>query len=160
MRTAVGVLTLALLFAVPSQVEACTCAQLPLCSTLSNVEAIFVARAEVLASGGGTQRARLHISTVFKGTMPQTIEVVGRGLGGSCDYAFTPNASHLVFASRERGGAWKVSLCSRTDLVDRARDDLAALNAIREKPASPGVLAGRLDPARVKTHCDTLRKRE
>jgi len=146
--------------ALPRTVEGCTCAQLTLCSVLPSVEAIFVARAEVLESKGGNQRTRLHITEVFKGTMARTIEVRATGLGGSCDYQFTHDAVHLVYASRDRAGRWKVSSCSRTATADHARDDLAALAALREKPARAGLLAGTLDPARVRTYCDGTRRRE
>ncbi len=149
------------LFVLPRPAEACTCAQLTLCATLPAVEAIFVARAEVLASGSGTQRTRLHIADVFKGTLPRTLEVLSTGLGGSCDYAFMPDASHLVYAYRDKkDGTWKVSLCSRTTTVDQAREDLAALNALRAKPLRAGTLPGLIDPTLVTRYCEKARKPE
>ena len=69
--------------------------------------------------------------------------------------------SHLVYAYRDKkDGTWKVSLCSRTATVDRAREDLAALNALREKPLRAGMPPGLIDPTRLTTYCDKARKPE
>ena len=143
----------------PRSAEACSCAQLSVCASLPHVDAIFVARTEVLTFTGSSQLTRLHISDVFKGTMPRTLDVLATGLGGSCDYEFMAGASHLIYAHRDRTGVWKVSLCSRTTTVDRAGNDFAALAAMRETPIKTA-LAGRLDPARVQRYCDSTRRRE
>ena len=87
----------------------------------------------------GTQRTRLAHRRRLQGHDATDAGSAVDRPGWKLRLRIHAGASHLVYAYRDKkDGTWKVSLCSRTTTVDRAREDLAALNALRAKPRVRG----------------------
>jgi hypothetical protein len=86
---------------------------------------VFTGRAEVTPLGPGAQRVRFRVEESFRGPAARVVEIVARGIGGSCAYAFVHGTRYLVFARRESGDVWRASFCDPTAPLDQAGDALA-----------------------------------
>jgi hypothetical protein len=75
---------------------------------------VFIGRAEVTPLGPGAQRTRFEVEESFRGPTGDLIEIVSRGIGGSCDYGFADATRYVVFARRAPDGSWKAFLCGST----------------------------------------------
>jgi hypothetical protein len=120
---------------------ACSCAVLPLCNTFWAADAVFIGRAEVTSLGPGAQRARFDVEESFRG--PATgVEIVGRGIGGSCDYGFVDDTRYIVFARREPDGSWKAFLCSSTTPVAEAGEAIRFARVTARNKNQGGTISG------------------
>src|SRR5262245_33790770 len=86
---------------------ACSCAARPLCATFWDADGVFIGRAEVTPLGPGAQRTRFEVEESFRGPASGPVEIVSRGIGGSCDYGFSNGTRYIVFARRALDGSWK-----------------------------------------------------
>ncbi len=115
--------------------SACSCAQRPVSVTFWEADRVFTGRAEVTALGPGAQRARFRVEESFRGPASSVVEIVGRGIGGSCAYAFVHGTRYLVFARRARDGTWSAMFCDPTAPLDQAAEGLAyARDAAKKRP--------------------------
>jgi hypothetical protein len=73
----------------------------------------------------------LAVGRVFTGSIigKQTDIATGNG-GGDCGYEFEVGRTYLVYASRDTAGILSTHLCTRTKLLDDAKDDLTYLEHI------------------------------
>jgi hypothetical protein len=71
-------------------------------------------------------RVRLRVVRAWKGVTTESIELSTANNSAACGYEFTPGQSYLVYADEENG-ALAVSLCSRTQPMSEAGQDLEAL---------------------------------
>jgi hypothetical protein len=122
--------------------EACSCAMRSVCSAFWEVELVFVGRAEVTQLGPGAQRARFRVEERFRGPAADVVEIVGRGIGGSCAYAFGHGTRYLVFARRAPDGTWNAYFCDPTGPVDSAAAGLAFARDIARNPSRGGRIDG------------------
>jgi hypothetical protein len=121
---------------VPDVARACSCAILPVCTTLSQSELVFVGRAErVTKLGPGSEKTEFVVREMLSGAPTTTLGVYAHGLGGSCDRSFEQGREYLVFASRRDDRTWRVFLCTNTDEVDRVPP--ADLDFLRRARAAP-----------------------
>lgn len=69
------------------------------------------------------------VSTVWKGTVHETMYVTTPPTGGSCGYTFVEGEEYIVYASDSHYGddSYTASICSRTALLSEAQADLDAL---------------------------------
>jgi hypothetical protein len=63
----------------------------------------------------------------FRGPAGGVVEIVARGIGGSCAYAFVHGTRYLVFARRVPDGTLRAFFCDPTAPVDQAGEALAFL---------------------------------
>lgn len=68
-------------------------------------------------------------STVWKGTVHETMYITTPPTGGSCGYTFVAGEEYIVYASESHYGddSYTASICSRTALLSDAQADLDAL---------------------------------
>ncbi len=110
---------------------ACSCpAPPPACAAYPNVSAVFVATANVTPLVPNSQRTRLAVEEVLVGKVPDAVEVISVGIGGSCDYEFKDRRRYLVYAVQAPDGQWKLLPCSATVPVERAANDMAFLRSM------------------------------
>jgi hypothetical protein len=93
----------------------------------SEADRVFTGRAEVTPLGPGAQRTRLRVEESFRGPAGGVVEIVARGIGGSCAYAFVHGTRYLVFARRAPDGTLRAFFCDPTAPVDQAGEALAFL---------------------------------
>lgn len=123
---------------------ACSCAVLPLCTTYWQADAVFIARAEVTPLGPGAQRARFEVEESFRGPADGVIEIVGRGIGGSCAYGFVQGRRYLVFARHAPDGTWSSFLCSSTAPLTEAGEAITFARGIARDKSRGGSISGQV----------------
>ena len=70
----------------------------------------------------------------FKGVDATQIDVQTGIGGGDCGWSFVKGSTYLVYAYREQSsGQLQTGICMRTNLVDRAGEDLAQLRSIASR---------------------------
>jgi len=122
--------------------SACSCAMRPACATFWEADLVFVGRAEVTPLGPGAQRARFGVEEAFRGPTGGVVEIVGRGIGGSCAYAFVHGTRYLVFARRAPDGTWSSFFCDPTTPLDQAGEGLAFARGVARDNRGLGSLFG------------------
>ncbi len=70
-----------------------------------------------------------EVSTVWKGTVHETMYITTPPTGGSCGYTFVAGEEYIVYAYESHYGddSYTASICSRTALLSAAQADLDAL---------------------------------
>ncbi|HYN09440.1 MAG TPA: hypothetical protein VES67_18800 [Vicinamibacterales bacterium] len=81
----------------------------PVCGAFWEADLVFTGRADVTPLGPGAQRARFRVEESFRGPQRGIVEIVARGIGGSCAYAFVDGTRYLVYARRAPDGTWRQS---------------------------------------------------
>ena len=143
-KVAGGLLLLVLLTAVqPVCVYACSCiAPGPPDQALAESAAVFSGQVATLgrdqaAGAGDTVQVTFAVARVWKGPEDATITVSTAGSSASCGVEFVEGQEYLVYAQTVEGRL-EASLCSRTNQLARAGEDLAVLGAGRAPVAAPG----------------------
>jgi hypothetical protein len=121
--------------------SACSCASRPACAAFWEADRVFVGRAEVTPLGPGAQRARFRIEEAFRGPAG-VIEIVARGIGGSCAYAFVHGTRYFVYARRAPDGTWSSFYCDPTAPVDQAGESLAFARGVARDSRRGGSIFG------------------
>lgn len=69
------------------------------------------------------------VNTVWKGDVDRNLKITTPPTGGSCGVAFAEGEEYVVYAydSSYGDGGYSTSICSRTNLVNNAAEDLDAL---------------------------------
>lgn len=134
----------------PGRAYACSCAPPPSPTVaLNQATAVFAGRVTAAAEPGGLfsssadpMTITFHVSQVWKGDVSHPLLLETASSSASCGYTFEVGRDYLVYA----GGApdrLEVSLCSRTQLLAGATEDLSLLGAgqplpAADPPATPG----------------------
>jgi hypothetical protein len=114
--------------------DACTCAMRPVSVAFWDADLVFVGQAHVIPLGRGAQRARFRVEEMFRGPSRRVVDIVARGIGGSCAYAFTHGTRYLVFASRQPDGTYAAFYCNPTAPVDEAAEAIRFARNPRRAP--------------------------
>jgi len=124
---------------------------------LSSSHAVFtgevtdIERNETTRFGG--LEVTLRVKQVWKGAPQERTKVHTAGSSAACGYSFVKGKTYLIYAVRDEADPMRVSLCSRTALVENAKEDLDFLGKPshqfdnsggrrRSCSASPGSLGG------------------
>jgi len=115
---------------------ACSCALPgPPDEELSNAAAVFTGKVVSLAepfggfgpiSSADPTKVTFQVYTVWKGSVSQTTSITTARSGASCGYTFEKGSEYIVYAHGPDNNL-SVSLCSRTQPLDSAEDDLEVL---------------------------------
>lgn len=126
-------LTLALVLA-PAPARACSCMEIGPEEAVEQSDAIFEGRVVGVSPaqgeiGPGDNEVVLRVVRAWKGVPQDEEQVTVRTASNSaaCGYNFEPDRSYLVYASESSDGSLRVSLCSRTQLIEQADEDLQVL---------------------------------
>jgi hypothetical protein len=136
-----ALVALALLAAAARPADACSCAEPPPpCEAFIGAPVVFVGKVtDVKTGAGSSQEATFAVSDKLKGGPSDTEIVEG---GGMCGTIFQKGKTYIVYAGGS-GGRLTSSLCGRTQVIDRARDDLAYARSVgkRTRAMLEGVVA-------------------
>lgn len=128
-----------LVFSSPELVSACSCA--PSDSpqeSLEKVDAVFVGKVvnieqkesslDKIGLGGDPDSVEVQMSATkaWKGVNQKSIKLTTPQSSASCGFNFEKDKEYIVYA-KNREGSLNVSLCSRTSLVENAKEDLEEL---------------------------------
>ena len=146
MRDSIRVIRLALLcglaVASPRPAFACTCAMRPVCAAFWEADRVFIGRADVTTLGPGSQLTRFRVEESFRGPAGGLVEILARGIGGSCAYAFVHGTRYLVFARRAADGTWSSFFCDPVAPLDQAGESLAFARGVARDSRRAGRLFG------------------
>jgi MYXO-CTERM domain-containing protein len=111
-----------------SEARACTCISLSPSEGRSVSHAIFTGEVTEIAPNKATRfgglEITLRVKRMWKGDPEQEIKVHTAGSSAACGYTFVKGETYLVYALRDDADPMRVSLCSRTALAKKAKDDL------------------------------------
>lgn len=71
--------------------------------------------------------AVFEATTAWKGIKEKKISVFTASQSATCGYSFREDESYLVYANRDQAGRLITSICSRTQKLKAAQDDLKEL---------------------------------
>ena len=104
---------------------------------LNNASAVFTGKVVALAEPSGgfgpissadPVTVTFQVYTVWKGSVSQTTTITTARSGASCGYTFDKGGEYIVYAYGQENNL-SVGLCSRTQPLDTAENDLEVLGA-------------------------------
>jgi hypothetical protein len=111
-----------------SEARACSCMRLSPSEGLSSSHAVFTGEVIEIQPNQATRfgglEITLRVERVWKGDPKNEIKVHTAGSSAACGYSFVEGKKYLVYALRDDADPMRVSLCSRTALVEDAKEDL------------------------------------
>ena len=126
-RFAVSFLGLAI-FAYAADASACSCMKMTPSEGLTSSYAVFEGEVtdiqKNLATRFGGLEVTLRVKRIWKGERQEEIKVHTAGSSAACGYGFKKGVTYLVYAVRDEADPMRVSLCSRTAPVEKAKEDL------------------------------------
>ena len=97
---------------------------MPASVAFREADLVFVGQAHVTPLGRGAQRARFRVEELFRGPSRRVVDIVARGIGGSCDFAFTHGIRYIVFARLRPDGTYASFFCDPSAPLDQVRETL------------------------------------
>lgn len=126
----VAVLSLGLVAATAGEAQACSCmVPPPAQEALEDADAVFVGKVLGGEARDRTLEVRLAVERRWKGAESEEITVRTATSGAACGFSFAEGERYLVYGY-EHEGVLRVSLCSRTQPLDRAGEDIEALDRV------------------------------
>jgi hypothetical protein len=140
------------------EARACTCAVSgPPCEAYWRASAVFVGQVvgvstvEVEEGEGEDKRKhgwrafRFAVERPLRGVEDAYVEVLTGGGGGDCGYDFERGGRYVVYASSdEKKQRLYTTICSRTQPVAEAGEDLRYIDGLSQGPPSGGTIYGRV----------------
>jgi hypothetical protein len=118
-----------------AQAHACSCMKLTPSEGLTSSYAVFTGEVTRIQKNTDTRfgglEVTLRVKQMWKGDPVEELKVRTAGSSAACGYSFIEGMTYLVYAVRDEADPLRVSLCSRTAPVDKAKEDLDFLG----KPA-------------------------
>jgi hypothetical protein len=120
----------------PASAAACSCMQQSQEDAAQNATAIFEGRVSRIEDPTGEPKVHFKIVRSFKGPSQEALVVSTPNNSAACGYGFEEGQSYLVYAS-EQNAVLSTSLCSRTQPIASATEDLSKLG-LGVTPFDPG----------------------
>jgi hypothetical protein len=115
-------IVIALLVAHAPRADACSCSPPPpACEAYQHADAIFVGKVTGIVEASGGAAITFAVTQKLKGHVEAEQIIEG---GGMCGSVFQKGKTYVVYATGT-GGKLSSSLCGRTALADKARDDIS-----------------------------------
>jgi hypothetical protein len=98
---------------------------------LSSSHAVFTGEVTQITANDTTPfgglEVTLRVKKVWKGAPDEEVKVHTAGTSAACGFPFVVGKTYLVYAIRDEADPLRVSLCSRTALIEDAGEDLEFL---------------------------------
>ena len=143
-RIAIGGVTS---MALADSAGACPCARPgPPCQEFWNATAVFVGRVESLTrASSNSVSVTFKVQEWFRGTRDETVTLRTPAGAPTCGYPFRSGREYLVYAVPVDGTSdLTTSLCSRTQVVERASADLAYVRSLSSSAPPSARVFGRV----------------
>ncbi len=122
------------IFTLPERADACECGTPGPCQALSYADAVFTGVvtdvSAVLTPDGNSETGTVTTFVADRSFVGPTGMVVLKSRLSSCEFQFRVGERYLVYARRASDGSLTTSLCSRTNLLANADQDLAFLTSL------------------------------
>jgi len=110
---------------------------------VTSSHAIFTGEVTKIAPNEATKfgglEVTLRVKKVWKGALGDEVQVHTAGSSAACGYGFAMGQTYLVYATSDEADPMRVSLCSRTALVESAEEDLAFLGKPEQQFDDPAL---------------------
>ena len=116
--------------------EACSCAvPKPASEAFKDAGLVVAGKVEeVVGTDLGPKTIRFTVTEAFRGVDAKEVLLESRGGGSAaCEFTFRAGQEYLVYASKRAGGGWETSICTRTNQVRLAAEDLKYLRLARPR---------------------------
>ncbi|MDP5274836.1 hypothetical protein Q5Y73_12020 [Chengkuizengella sp. 2205SS18-9] len=115
-------------FMIPFQVLACSCIGITSEEAFENADAVFLGKVLEVSVENNNYRVEMEVSASWKGVeeKDQTL-FTSTGVGASCGILFEESKEYIVYAFQGEDGELTTNICSRTDLISNADEDLIML---------------------------------
>lgn len=123
---------------VPREARACSCVPPPPPAVaLERASAVFVGEVRATTKASDLKRqVTFHVERAFKGVEGAEVTLTTPTSSAACGRSFEVGQRYLVYAERIEGELYD-NLCTRTALVEHAKQDLDALEAVARGDAPP-----------------------
>ncbi len=113
----------------PASQCSCVAPPAPL-AALPAYDAVFAGEVDAVGNfGAAAKKADFTVTRHFRGANVTAISIMTSSDGASCGFNFEQGRSYLVYAYEVDGELW-TSICTRTNLLSQATDDLVAFDAL------------------------------
>ena len=138
------IFTLLVLFAfVQIDASACSCNRSSPCQAYANADAVFVGRILRATDKKGERIHQVQIDEHFFGTDNRTVVNISTDQSSSCAFSMGVGGTYLIYAYKhEKDGSWGTGMCSRTEVVEIAGEDLDYLRAVKKSKSEGAILQG------------------
>lgn len=110
------------------EAHACSCMKLTPSEGLTSSYAVFTGEVTGIEKNTATRfggvEVTFRVKQMWKGDPSEELKVHTAGSGAACGYSFAKGMTYLVYAVRDEADPLRVSLCSRTAPIDKAKKDL------------------------------------
>ena len=110
------------------EVRACSCMKLTPSEGLTSSYAVFTGEVTGIEKNTATRfggvEVTFRVKQMWKGDPSEELKVHTAGSSAACGYSFAKGMTYLVYAVRDEADPLRVSLCSRTAPIDKAKKDL------------------------------------
>lgn len=118
-----------------SEVFACTCAEQTVEDAFEQDAVIFSGQVISVTNGSRYKKVKIRVLNTWKGRLPKTVTVTTPAADSMCGFSFVAGRKYLIYSDSEKPSNISVNLCSRTDSLAGAKEDIAVLNNLKSKPA-------------------------
>jgi hypothetical protein len=128
------------------EARACSCMKLTPSEGLTSSYAVFTGEVTEIEKNKATRfgglEVTLRVKQMWKGEPAEELKVHTAGSSAACGYSFAKGVTYLVYAFRDDADPLRVSLCSRTAPVDKAKKDLDFLGEPKHRFEEPNSRRG------------------
>lgn len=108
--------------------QACSCSgPRPPDEMFEKSTAVFAGTVVSIETGDYSRTVHFGVERAWKGVSARTLALTTAGSGASCGYDFDKGKEYVVYAHGSEESSLEASMCSRTQLLADAYDDLAYL---------------------------------
>lgn len=117
------------LFSCVSYTFACSCIQpKPPLESLDDANVVFIGKVNSIETISNINKINFQVNKTIKWDETDTIQVTTLRDSATCGYSFEEWKDYIVYSNLNENNELNVSLCSRTNLLENATEDLTALN--------------------------------
>ena len=144
-------------WALSGDASACSCMKLTPAQGLSSSHAVFSGEVTNIAQNEATRfrglEVTLRVKKVWKGAPAEEVKVHTAGSSAACGFPFVQGKTYLVYAVHDEADPMRVSLCSRTALLEDAGEDIEFLGRPSNEFAAPTSPKSNDSETKDKDHC-------
>ena len=119
------------------EIFACTCVKpKPVEAVYEQHSAIFSGKVTSVKTVENIRRVKIRVEKLWKGNLPKTITFSTMAVGSMCGYNFAFGKRYLIYASGENMNELSTSICTRTGLLSKSKEDVETLNKLGAKDDS------------------------
>ncbi len=101
-------------------------------NSLEKANSVFVGKVVDITNENNSNLVKFELVESYKWTSAKNIEITTNKDSATCWFDFEKDKSYIVYTKKYEDWKENVSLCSRTALLDKAKDDLLELSSLKK----------------------------